>query len=44
MWMAERFQLLSGAHNSAVAQEQHNQDSLVDEKYTKWPAAIRQTR
>lgn len=44
MWMAERFQLLSGAHNSTVAQEQHNQDSLVDEKYTKWPSAIRQTR
>lgn len=44
MWMAERFQLLSATHNRAVAQVQHNQDSLADEKYTKWPSAIRQTR
>lgn len=44
MWMAVRFQLLSATHNRAVAQVQHNQDSLVDEKYTKWPSAIRQTR
>lgn len=44
MWMAERFQLLSATHNRAVAQVQHNQDSLVDEKHTKWPSAIRQTR
>lgn len=44
MCMAERFQLLSATHNRAVAQVQHNQDSLVDEKYTKWPCAIRQTR
>lgn len=44
MWMAERFQLLSVTYNRAVAQVQHNQDSLVDEKYTKWPSAIRQTR
>lgn len=44
MWMAGRFQLLSGTYNRAVAQVQHNQDALVDEKYTKWPSAIRQTR
>ena len=44
MWLAERFQLLSATHNRAVAQVQHNQDSLVDEKYTKWPSTIRQTR
>lgn len=44
MWMAERFRLLSATHNRAVAQVQHNQDSPVDEKYTKWPSAIRQTR
>lgn len=43
MWMAERFHLLSDTHNRAVAQVQHNQDSPVDEKYTKWPSAIRET-
>lgn len=44
MWTAERFQLLSATYNRAVAQVQHNQDSPVDEKYTKWPSAIRQAR
>lgn len=28
MWMAERFQLLSTTYNRAVAQKQHNQDSM----------------
>jgi len=44
MWIAERFHLLSATYNRAVAQVQHNQDSAVDEKYIKWPSAIRQTR
>lgn len=43
MWMAE-ISALSATHNRAVAQVQHNQDSPVDEKYTKWPSAIRRTR
>lgn len=44
LWTAERFELLSATHNRAVAQVPHNQDSPVDEKYTKWPTAIRQIR
>lgn len=31
-------------HNRAAAQVPHNQDSLADEKYTKWPSTISHTR
>lgn len=44
MWTTGRFQLLSAVHNGAVAQVQHNQDSPVDEKYTKWQHSIRKSR